>query len=339
MNQVQTPAPKEAVSLARYSVLLQRIRQAIGRGKERAADAVERELVRTKWETGKLIHEHILLNQVRAAYDQQVLERLSTDLGMSARELRYMVEFARAYPIWPGPAKLGWAQYRDLLAVNDPEKRLAISKEAVRKKWSHSELRREIQKLKAAKQITVSKKPAPEKLAAKKGELHTYAVVLAKLGPWQGKPVVDLGFSNYFRPAGNFPFKKNEIIRILDNGKLKRIQDATAGMLFTYKVYVDEITDGDTLWVLIDLGFGFTTKQQLRLRGLDAPEIATRDGQRAKKFLERQLVGRLGSDPSHVLITSTKSDKYDRYLADIWMGELFLNQKLIDKGLALKVKA
>ena len=38
-----------------------------------------------------------------------------------------------------------------------------------------------------------------------------------------------------------------------------------------------------------------------------------------------------------VLIRTVKSDKYDRYLADVWVGETYLNQKLIDKGLAVRV--
>ena len=101
------------------------------------------------------------------------------------------------------------------------------------------------------------------------------------------------------------------------------------------------MTDGDTIWVLIDLGFGVFTKQQLRLRGLDCPEIATRDGQSAKKFVEKMLRG----NDKTVVITSTKSDKYDRYLADVFILKpslqaplyLYLNQALIDKELAMKV--
>ncbi|MBI4395114.1 MAG: hypothetical protein HY583_02840, partial [Candidatus Omnitrophica bacterium] len=81
--------------LTSYSALLKRVREAIARGKERAADAVERELVRTKWEVGKLIQEHILLNKARADYGARVLKRLSSNLGISNTELKYMREFAR----------------------------------------------------------------------------------------------------------------------------------------------------------------------------------------------------------------------------------------------------
>ncbi|MBI3314054.1 MAG: thermonuclease family protein [Candidatus Omnitrophica bacterium] len=336
MTSVMAIAKKKSQTLSSYSVLLYRIRQAIAHGKERAQDAVERELLHTKWETGKLILKHILLNKDRAQYGEQVVKRLSKDLGISETEVKYIVEYARSNSIRPHAGELSWDKQRDLLSINEEEKRLMLTQKAVRGKWSRETLRHEIKKLKAAKQITVSKEPLLETLVAKKGELYTYKIVIAKLGPWQGKLVVDLGFSNYFRPSKNFYFKENEIVRLLENGKLERVKDATDEILFTFKVYLDEVTDADTLWVMVDLGFGFTTKQQLRLRGLDAPEIATRAGQAAKKFVERQL-----KSASEITITSTKSDKYDRYLADVFYTrngkEEYLNNKLLQLGFAMRV--
>ena len=406
MPELKTVAKPKVPSnkLSIYSELLKQVRRTLAQGRERAADAVEREKVRTSWETGKLIHEHILLNQERAEYGAQVIRKLSKDLGISDRELRYMVEFARTYPIWRTSAKLTWGHIQSLLAVNDDKKREVLAKRAVKEKWSLEETRREIRKLRTAKQITLNEFPSSAPLEAKRGTLHTYKIVLAKLGPWQGKPVIDLGFSNYFRPSGNFLFKENEIIKWNPVGvrsprpkksretpPLQILKDAADSDLFTYKVYVDEVTDGDTIWVLIDLGLGVFTKQQLRLRGLDCPEIATRAGQAAKAFVERSLPHRGYPDPMEkihkmglrggkseaisplsfphafppsktadppllmaeggnprprspiktfgddIIITSTKSDKYDRYLADIWIDDLFLNQKLIDKGLAVRV--
>jgi len=80
-------------SLADYKELLKRVRATIAAGKERALEAVERESVRTKWEVGKLIQEHILLNKARAEYGRRVIERLSGDLGISKSELNRIVEF------------------------------------------------------------------------------------------------------------------------------------------------------------------------------------------------------------------------------------------------------
>lgn len=350
-------------SLVSYSVLLRNVRQAIAQGRERAADAVERELIRTKWEAGKLILEHILLNNKRGKYGEEVLERLSKDLGTSKTELRYMVEFARSNSKLPHAGVLSWDKLRELLSINDNIKRDEIAQRASKENWSRDMLRREIKRLRLP---LVSAEPASQPLIAKRGQLYHYQVVIAKLGPWKGEPVVDLGFSNYYRPPGKFLFKEGEIVasRVTQAADVKQkeisqfwsLQPAagsSATDLFTYRVDVDEVTDGDTIWVLVDLGFGFTTKQCLRLRGLDCPEIATRDGQEAKRFVEKLLAPRTTSqgprktkpgshgswnmDHGSVIITSTKSDKYDRYLADAWAGGKYLNQELLDKGLAVRM--
>ena len=101
------------------------------------------------------------------------------------------------------------------------------------------------------------------------------------------------------------------------------------------------------------MGFGFTTKQKLRLRGLDAPELNTREGIAAKKFVEKQL-----KDVPSIIICSTKSDKYDRYLADVFLPlrsvktssggtratrpgytqDTYLNNELLERHLATKVE-
>ncbi|MDP3920756.1 MAG: DUF1016 N-terminal domain-containing protein [Candidatus Omnitrophota bacterium] len=99
----------KAGSLQTYSSLRSAVRKAIALGKERAVRAVEREKVRASWDVGKLIVEHILLNKDRAEYGEAVIARLGQDIGVSDRELRYMVEFGRAYPIRPPAADVSRA--------------------------------------------------------------------------------------------------------------------------------------------------------------------------------------------------------------------------------------
>ena len=79
------------------------------------------------------------------------------------------------------------------------------------------------------------------------------------------------------------------------------------------------------------MGFGFTTVQTLRLRALDAPEIETAAGREAKEFFEKQL------SRGPVLVRTHVSDKYDRYLADIFVSGEYINQKLVEEGLAVPV--
>jgi len=117
--------------------------------------------------------------------------------------------------------------------------------------------------------------------------------------------------------------------------------------------------DGDTLYVDVDLGFKTGVLQYLRLRGIDAPEIDTPEGKKARDFVVREL-----AKVPYIILTSSRSDKYDRYLADVfylplknsredkrnapasperasrgvWFGEgedeKYLNQVLLDEGLA-----
>ncbi len=49
------------------------------------------------------------------------------------------------------------------------------------------------------------------------------------------------------------------------------------------------LIDGDTVWLDIDCGFRVWTRQKVRLRGIDAPELPTAEGQRAKDFVVRAL--------------------------------------------------
>ena len=56
-----------------------------------------------------------------------------------------------------------------------------------------------------------------------------------------------------------------------------------------------KIVDGDTIDIVIDLGFSLSKKERVRLAGIDSPESRTKDleekamGIEAKEFLARRL--------------------------------------------------
>ncbi len=127
-----------------YDELLASIRKARNASQARLEAAAEQEKVREAWETGKLIDEHVLHHQGRAEYGRQVLVRLAKDLGTSQTELSYMLQFARAYPMFPSTEILSWGHYRELLSVNDTKEREAIASEAVKNKWTQKEIRAEV---------------------------------------------------------------------------------------------------------------------------------------------------------------------------------------------------
>lgn len=82
--------------------------------------------------------------------------------------------------------------------------------------------------------------------------------------------------------------------------------------LWTYVARVLRIIDGDTLDVVVDLGLGHRAFPRLRLRGIDTPELYTRAGRQARNFVERAL-----TDSPAVVISTSRTDTYGRYLADV----------------------
>jgi endonuclease YncB( thermonuclease family) len=309
-----------AAEVKTYDQLVHAIREARTASQARIDEAINQEKVRGAWETGKLIDEHVLQHKERADYGEQVIHRLSKDLGNSETELRFMVRFFRAYPIqWPA-TELTWSHYQALLGLEDQKDREEFTQKALKENWGRDRLREEVRKRKSYKEA------APEKpLTAEPGEVYTYRVVKAVVGPFKGQLVVDLGFSNYHQPAGLEKFKDGELVKFED-GKLRKTEGEEK--LFTYNVYVTQVLDGDTFKAVVDLGFKIMTVQTLRLRGLDAPEIESKEGREAKAFFEKRL------RKSPVLIRTVKSDKYDRYLADVFVGGKYVNQQLLDKNLA-----
>ena len=312
-----------------YDELVQAIRETRSASRARIEQAVEQEKVREAWEIGKLIDAHILLHKERADYGKQVLDRLAKDLEMSQTELSFMLQFARAYPIYSQGNKLSWSHYRSLLVVNDSAEREAFARRAEKEGWGRDRLRAEIRRWKTARKPSEENVPESE-LSATPGKVGVCRVIRAKAGPFTGELALDLGFATYHQPKGIQKFKEGEWVQ-LEKGKLKFFK-GSEGDRYTFTAYVSEVIDGDTFKAVIDLGFHIVTEQKLRLRGLDAPEIETAEGREAKEYLEKIL--KIGSP---VLIRTSRSDKYDRYLADVWSSKTYVNQELINKRLAVRV--
>ena len=57
--------------------------------------------------------------------------------------------------------------------------------------------------------------------------------------------------------------------------------------MYEYKIKsIDRVVDGDTVDVIIDLGFDILHKTRVRLYGIDAPESRTRDLEEKKRGLK-----------------------------------------------------
>ena len=110
-----------------------------------------------------------------------------------------------------------------------------------------------------------------------------------------------------------------------------------------YEYFVKEVknvVDGDTIDVIIDLGFDILFASRVRLAGIDTPESRTTDkaekalGLEAKDYLKKQL-----KDAKSVVIRTEKmdsSEKYGRILGWVYInGESeSINNKMINDGYA-----
>lgn len=97
---------------------------------------------------------------------------------------------------------------------------------------------------------------------------------------------------------------------------------------------ITKIYDADTITVNIDLGYRITTNVALRLSRINCPEMGTAEGKAAKAFLLTHL--QVGSS---ILIKTFKdpTDKYGRWIAEIYKGEININDLLVKSGHAVYV--
>ena len=102
--------------------------------------------------------------------------------------------------------------------------------------------------------------------------------------------------------------------------------------------------DGDTIDVLIDLGFDLSKKERVRIAGVDTPEKRTRDleekelGIDATNWLKDKLEGAIEGDDDLIIRTELVGGvgKYGRLLGWLYIGDstVSLNEDMITEGYA-----
>ena len=112
--------------------------------------------------------------------------------------------------------------------------------------------------------------------------------------------------------------------------------------MYEYSCEVTRVVDGDTVDVIIDLGFDISYKSRVRLYGIDTPESRTRDkDEKVRGLMSKDfLVDMLGKGD---VITKTKKDKkgkFGRILGELHVGNkgrsVNINKSLIDNFLAVE---
>jgi micrococcal nuclease len=108
--------------------------------------------------------------------------------------------------------------------------------------------------------------------------------------------------------------------------------------MYHYKIKkIKKIIDGDTVDVDIDLGFGITLSQRVRLKGINAAEIRTLNAEEkakglvAKAWLQKEL-----SRDGEWIIETTKEDKYGRILGTLYLvgDPVTINERMLNEGVA-----
>lgn len=281
----------------------------------------------------------------QAQYRARVIPQLADDVGLSEQRLYESLNFYRNFPNPRAHGDLTWSQITRLLGVPDPEAREYYVSTVQAEAWSFRQLTDAIRTQAHRKTETVSKTSALKPL---RGDLNVYRVRRPASAP-TSRLYLDLGFSLYWRARDRYraDFQDGSIVQVRAQSKSSfaiRQVDVTPRRLFTHRLNVARVIDGETLAVTLTTPNGDLLAQKLRLRGIDTAELPTEAGHRAKRFVERSL-----ADVDFIVAKTTRPDRYDRSLADIFYlpGESdadivagegrFLNGELLSEGLARRV--
>jgi len=104
---------------------------------------------------------------------------------------------------------------------------------------------------------------------------------------------------------------------------------------YVYKVVkVVRVYDGDTITVVLDLGFSTYTKKILRIANINAPEI--RGEERSAGLAARNRLRSILENAENIFVTTYKdhTGKYGRYIADVYADDINVGQQLVKEGLA-----
>jgi micrococcal nuclease len=105
---------------------------------------------------------------------------------------------------------------------------------------------------------------------------------------------------------------------------------------FTYRAFVTTVIDGDTIVADVDLGFGVCMRdQRFRLLGINAPEL--RGPSKAAGQAASQVLKALIEDKWIILKTHKDSkEKWGRWLAEAWLNDDCINERMINEGHAVR---
>ena len=115
----------------------------------------------------------------------------------------------------------------------------------------------------------------------------------------------------------------------------------TLNTLYQYKVKeILKVVDGDTVDVIIDLGFDVFLEKRVRMAGVNAPESRTRNLEEKAKGLKTKawLIEKFNTEKQIIIETSLDNQygKFGRVLGTFYIGDdlLSVNLEMLSEGLA-----
>ena len=355
-----------ALTVDSYQQLKGEIVRVLLEGHERARLAVERERVRAYWEVGRILDDYLRTTEGESGYGTRVMAQLAEDLEMKPRRLYNMVEVFRAFEKLHSHANLTFTHYLHISQVSSQGEREELVARCEAEGWSVRDLKAVLGVGKeeggsgGLAELPEGQAPGGHgeaDLAPKKGRLFTYRLLADGSSETDGGVVkLDLGFRVRLTVTSSQvpriePGRSVECVEDADNGgieyggkRFSLVEDnKPRTKLYTYGAKVLSIIDGDTAWVEIDCGFGVSIEEKLRLRGIDTPEMSSDEGVIARLFVEQLL--KVGAT---IVLTTSRTDLYDRYVADVFYlpeeedaGVIlaegrYLNRELVEAGLATR---
>ena len=261
---------------------------------------IEEAKVQTYWRTGNIISVYLQKYGSRSEhYGAQVLGKLSADLKVDSSVLRRCVKFARTFDIC-GPEH---KSFSPRLTWSHYLQLLTVSDEETRLSLMRRAEKSDWSRDQLAQKIRQEIWPSPE------GAPHESGRPLLKLVPKKGRLYT---------------------YRVADPSSLHKGEDKNALWLDVGFQVRRHIPGGRKSFVPGQIVESRKSETSYRA----APSHLTeKDLYTYEAYVEREL-----SQVNHIILTSSRSDKYGRYLADVFYGEgdgQFLNQRLLDEGLAV----
>ncbi|MBF0122886.1 MAG: thermonuclease family protein [Candidatus Omnitrophica bacterium] len=305
-------------------------------------EGARKALVAAYWQIGQRIVEVEQDGAVKAEYGTGLVQKISDDMvrkygaGFSLPNLKRMKKFYLRYPKGSPASQLTWSDHVELLPIANDKKRRAIEKKVLKQGLSKEELRKVVREETAGEAVVKKDRALEESLPPLKRpadlRLLTFREVTGKEAAFyrvaERDVLLDCGF----------------FVSLAVSEKEARDATLTPKPSYVYAAKVERVVDGDTLLVVLDLGFGASVREKLRLRGINTPELGTPEGEKAKKFVAGLLpVG------TPVIVKSYRTDIYGRFVVDVLYKDgatavneivsvgIWLNQQLLDEGLAVRM--